>query len=537
MAQWLSNLFGRFSKRYTKTTLGHPQSLQYWIQKLFLGANGKTLSGMDVTEDTALTYGAFFRAVNILAGAVGFLPLKVYRREDRGKIEDFGHEHYLLQYRANPYMDAQRFRKLLQAHAVCWGNGYAEIERDGSGRAKNLWPLLPDRTVPKVIGTGSDQQLVYETRKGDATVQLDADDVIHIAGLGFDGLKGYSLVSYAAESLGLGLAAERYSAAFFGNEATPSGAIKIAAPLEQKSVKALKEAWEREHQALDKKHSIAVLHGGMEWQQIGISAKDAQLIESRKLSVADISRWTGIPLHMLSDLSEAHYTNIEHQAIDFVTWCLMDWLRPWEIQLTLKLLDGRGKRFAEFNLDGLLRGDTTQRHQAYHNAIQDGWMNRNEVRAKENMNPGPAELDVYLEPLNMVPAGTPREPSEGAVRKALDNRWVNSVDLIEQTWERIVTKETKSLKTHLGKADFAERAAQAYEKLETHIHAILWPVLRACLGANVREKVGGIVTRYLEQHQAALQTENPETLLKTWTETEPARLTREIVKGYYHATL
>ncbi len=534
MFGWLHNLL---SKRYSKTTLGHPQNLQYWVQKLFLGAGGKTLSGVDVTEDSALTYSAYWRAVNILAGAVGFLPLKVYHRTAKGKEEDaLSNEQYLLQYRPNQFMDAQRFRKTIQGHAVSWGNGYAAIERDGAGRALSLLPLLPDRTTPKIIGTGADRQLVYETRVEGEPLTLDADDVLHIAGLGFDGLKGYSLVSYAAENIGLGLATEQYSAAFFGNEATPSGAITVPAPMNEKAVKAIKDAWEREHKALENKHKIAVLHGGMEWKQIGISARDSQLIESRKISVADISRWTGIPLHMLSDLSQAHYANIEHQAIDFVTWCLMDWLRPWEIQATLKLFRKEDRRFVEFNLDGLLRGDTAQRHQAYHNAIQDGWMNRNEVRAKENLNPGPAELDVYLEPLNMVPAGTPRRITEAGARKALDNRWVNAVDLIEQTWERIVTKETKSLKTVLGKADAAERIAPTYEKLEAHVQTVLWPVLRACLGDDAREKVGGVVREYLTAHAQALRgTPDPEMLLRDWTENEPPRMTRALVKGYYDA--
>lgn len=537
---WFHNL----ARRYTKKELGHPSALKYWIGKLFYGLGDTPSHGIDVTENTALTFSAYWRAINIISDIVGCLPMKVYERVKDGKEERWEHPvHQLLNFRPNPLMDARAFRKTLQAHAVGYGNGYAEIERNGRGEPIALWPMLPDRTRPKLLKDASGNQiLVYETNYDGGVSTIPAEDVLHIMGLSYDGIKGLSLARYAAMSIGLGMAAERYSADFFGNDATPSGGIEVPEALDEKSVKALKDAWEANRKAFGNKHRLTVLHGGMKWQQFAIPAKDAQLIEARKLSIEDISRWTGIPPHMLGDMTASKYNNVEQLGIEFRTYSLLTWFRAWELQSTLKLFDGKGRQFVELLADAILRADTKTRYESYHIAITDGWLNRNQVRAKENLNPGPPALDEYLEPLNMVPAGTPRDdkqpapntPDEDDLRTALGNRWVSCVELLEQTWERILTKETRAIGTAIGKSPEALDAC--YDKLFSHIEAVLYPVARAVFGDAAGQRLGPLVGEYLKDHRAALAgvtAERADELTKAWMQDCPARMARLTVKGYY----
>ncbi len=538
MLRWL---YRRLEKRYTAEQLGHPSQLKYWIGKLFYGATGTgPTHGIDVTEDSALTFSSYWRAINILSDTISTLPLKVYRRKDDGKVEDFDNNiSYLLNYRPNSLMDARNFRKTLQAHAVGYGNGYAEIERNGRGEPIALWPLMPDRTTPSLVGEGNNQQLVYEVRDGGMIVTIPAADVLHIMGLSFDGLKGMSLISYAAWSLGVGMAAERYSADFFGNDATPVGALKTEESMGEKEVKAAREGWEKLHKGIGKKHTTAILHSGMDYEPISINAKDSELIMTRKISIAEVSRWTGIPPHMLGDMEFSKYNNIEHLGIEFRTYGLSTWLRAWELQCMIKLLGNFRTHLIEFLADAILRTDTKSRYLAYAQGRQWGWLSVNDIRRKENMNPLPdGKGDIYLQPMNMAEAGA-RPEADDAIN-ALDNRWCHGVELLEKTWERILTKETKSVATAAGRG--TEAIEKCYEKLSVHIEAVLTPVVRAVLGENAEHRIGEIITKYLKEHKEIIVRQIGENgngriaeILGGWMEDCPARMAALTVKGKYDA--
>lgn len=539
MLRWL---YKRLERRYTKEQLGHPSQLKYWIGKLFYGATGTgPTHGIDVTEDSALTFSSYWRAITILSDTIACLPLKIYKRIKDGKAEDLDNNiNYLLNYRPNPLMDARNFRKTLQAHAINYGNGYAEIERNGRGEPIALWPLLPDRTTPRLIGEENNQQLVYEVRDGGLLSTIPAADVLHIMGLSFDGLKGLSLISYAAWSLGVGMAAERYSADFFGNDATPVGGLKIPESLGEKEVKAMREGWENQHKGIGKKHTVSILHSGMEYQPFSVPAKDAELIATRKISIAEVSRWTGIPPHMLGDMEFSKYNNVEHLGIEFRTYGLSTWLRAWELQCMLKLLKSFKTHLIEFLADAILRTDTINRYRAYAQGRQWGWLCVDDIRRKENMNPLPdGKGQIYLQPMNMVEAGN--QPAGNDAVKALDNRWCHSVELLEKTWERILTKETKSV----GIA--ARRGTQAieicYGKLAEHIEVVLWPVVRSIFGDQAEERLNNLISDYLKEHRELIIKRSGENgdgqiakLLGGWMEECPARMAALTVKGNYNAT-
>jgi len=497
--------------RATKQTLGHPSSLSYWINKLFYGGGGETASGVDVTPDSALTFSAYWRAVDLLSGIIGFLPLKHYQHIPAGKEEltdsAVGH---LMAYRPNPYIDARVFRKTLTGHKIGWGNGYAEIERNKAGRPIALWPLPPDKVEPKVIGEGQSRRVVYEYTASDRTFTIEADDVLHIQGLGFDGLKGYSMISYAAESLGVGMAADRYSAAFFGNGAMPAGGLRVPEPLDKEAKEAVREEWDRKYGGLDNKHRIAILDGGLDFTPFSVPAKDAQLIESRKFSIGDCSRWTGIPPHMLFELDKGTYSNNEELGNEFKTYSLQDTMRAWELPCTLKLCARPGVQFFEFVADALLRGNTKDRYEAYNLAIQAGWMNRQEPRRRENLNAGPPELDEFLQPLNMVVAGQAPddEPDDDDPAAGINDEGNTRGDfsaLIESTWRRIVTKDVKALrKAPSDSAQLALWLDAHYRKLSEHITDCLTPILQARGVAEPADAAAAIAYRYCTEHRRQL---------------------------------
>lgn len=480
-----------------KSGVSNPQNPSYWLQKLF-GRN-VTVTGVEIDEDIALKYSAVWAAINIISGAVGFLPIIAYKRLDKGRERLTKHQvAKLMHTRPNPYMDALTFKEVLQAHALAWGNGYAEIERDGAGHPIALWPLLPNRTEPKI----KDNRLVYEVYQPDKIVTLSYDNVLHIKGLGFDGLKGYSVIQYAAENLALGIAAEKNAAAFFGNDSSPVGLLSTDDDLSKETKDRVEKDWEKKHKGLDKRYRIAVLHSGLKWQQIGISAKDSQLIESRKFSVNDVARWFTIPPHMLADLERATFSNIEHQGIEFVTWTLTKWLKKWELECGYKLFSTaeQDDHFLEFLVDALLRGDTKSRAESYQIALggnnNPGYMTVDEVREKENLPPIPGG-DVLF------------KPNYG--------NGDNFSALMNTAWQRIANKEVKAIRKALKKPEqFANWIEGFYDKHKDFIIAILSPIFSAKQDGDAETLAASHVESRKVELQEAFELNNVESLLSEW---------------------
>ena len=367
---------------------------------------GRTTSGKPVNERTAMQTTAVYACVRILAEAVASLPLHVYEYQDDGG-KKLVHDHplyYLLHDEPNPEMTSFVFRETLMSHLLIWGNAYAQIIRDGAGRVLGLYPLLPDKmdvqrddrgNIYYVYSRNSDENPMFK-EYGD--IRLKAEDVLHIPGLGFDGLIGYSPIAMAKNAVGMTLACEEYGASFFANGANPGGVLEHPGVLKNPSK--VRESWNSVYRGVGNAHKIAVLEEGMKYQQIGIPPEEAQFLETRKFQINEIARLYRIPPHMVGDLDKSSFSNIEQQSLEFVKYTLDPWVIRWEqsLQRSLLLPGEKGKYFIKLNVDGLLRGDYQSRMNGYAVGRQNGWFSANDIREMENMNPIPDEEggNLYL---------------------------------------------------------------------------------------------------------------------------------------------
>lgn len=359
-------------------------------QKWFLALNGNTVSsGVTVNEDSALRLAAVYSCVRVLAESVAQLPLKVYERlPSGGKREAPGHPLYaLLHDRPNEEMSSFNWREAGVGHLCTWGNAFNFVDYGEDGRVRALKPLRPDRVAPKRTQKGG---LVYEVAddKGQRQTYLK-EQILHFAGLGYDGLIGYSPIRLAAESIGMGLAAATHAGKFFANGAVPGGVLEHPGSLGKEAQARLRESWEKLHKGPDNAQRLAILEEGMKYNRITINPVDAQLLESMKLTRSEIAGIFRVPAHLINDLEKATFSNITELSLEFVMYTLSPWLTRLEQAMNWRLFlpTERGRYFAEFVVDGLLRGDTKSRNEAHRTAVMGGWKSINEVRAEENMAP------------------------------------------------------------------------------------------------------------------------------------------------------
>jgi HK97 family phage portal protein len=365
---------------------------------------GGTSSGKAVNERTAMQTTAVYACVRILAEAIAGLPLHVYQyNDDGGKQRVPAHPLYaLLHDSPNAEMTSFVFRETLMSHLLLWGNAYAQIVRDGRGQVSALYPLLPSNMS---VDRAADGELVYTYRADSGTVNLRRDDVLHIPGLGFDGLIGYSPIAMSKNAIGMAIATEEYGATFFANGANPGGVLEHPGTI--KDIARVKESWNSQYQGAANAHRIALLEEGMKFQAIGIPPEQAQFLETRKFQISEIARIFRVPPHMLADLERATFSNIEHQSLEFVKYTLDPWVVRWEqsLQKSLILPSEKSRTFIKFNLDGLLRGDYASRMSGYATGRQNGWLSANDIRELEDMNRIPTEDggDLLLVNGNMLP--------------------------------------------------------------------------------------------------------------------------------------
>ena len=377
----------------------------------WLSSQGGTESGVPVTEHSAINLPTVYACVRVLAESMACMPLMVYIRDENGKTVATTHPLYhVLHDEPNREMTSFIYRETMMEHLLLWGNSYSEIQFNYAGLPCALWPLRPDwMTVQRDFATGS---LVYTFSSPYTGVRhLDPTQVLHIPGLSFDGLIGHSPIAIQRESLGLSQAAQDYAARFFGNDSTPGGYLQSAAPMtdEKKKIDFAK-AWVGAHSGHNQ-HKIAILDGGLEYKSIALNAEDAQLLATREYERSEIAGWFRVPAHKINDLTHATFSNVEHLGMEFVTDALM----PWAVRLEQgfnRMLFPTYKYFAEFKMDGFMRGDMASRYAAYAVARNWGWMSADDIRSLENMNPLPDDKGkVYLQPLNMVEAGALPAPA------------------------------------------------------------------------------------------------------------------------------
>ena len=397
-------LSGLFHSRDKPTNATSGSSYRFFL--------GGSTSGKAVTERSAMQMTAVYSCVRILAEAIAGLPLHLYTyKDDGGKEKAIGHPLYLLLHdEPNPAMSSFVFRETLMTHLLLWGNAYAQIIRNGKGEVVALYPLMPNRMT---VDRDSSGQLFYSYQMNNTdaptmkagTVILKPSDVLHIPGLGFDGLVGYSPIAMAKNAIGLAIATEEYGAKFFANGATPGGLLEY--PGTVKDPDRVRESWNKGFSGSQNAGKVAILEEGMKYTPISIAPEQAQFLETRKFQINEIARIFRVPPHMVGDLEKSSFSNIEQQSLEFVKYTLDPWVVRWEQSLSRALFTPEEKKryFFKFNVEGLLRGDYQSRMNGYATARQNGWMSANDIRELENLDRIPAEDggDLYLINGNMLP--------------------------------------------------------------------------------------------------------------------------------------
>ena len=503
----------------------HPSNPSDDILYAFTGmTSAVSKTGVQVNETSAFNASAVYACVRVLAESVAQLPLHIFHRKSDGSRERaVTHPLYnILHIKPNPKMSSMVFRETMMGHILTWGNSYAGIERNGAGKVIALWPLRPDRVTVKDSPTDKNRVVYEYTNENGITFTLDMDAVLHVPGLGFDGVSGYSVISKMRESIGLSLGAEEYAARYFGDGARPPLALIHPGTLKSEGKKNLKEAWQKAYGGLQGSHKTAVLEEGITIEKIGFPPNDSQMLETRKFQISEIARAFRVPLHMIGELDRSTFSNIEQQSLDFVKYSIGSWIRRYDEYYHIRLLDGDPSFFTEHLVDNLLKADIQTRYGAYAVARQNGWMNANEIRQRENMNDMDGG-DIYLAPMNLTDIKmlgqiqkVVNPPVNANIRRLKEGRAVDTAinsrnriiqrytPLFIETAQRLVTMEVKAIKRavkkHLTERNvnsFTSWMDKYYEGLPSDISRIFLRLLNTYAEA-VREQVGGEIALTIE---------------------------------------
>ena len=370
---------------------------------------GGSSSGVFVNEDSALRTAAVYSCVRVISETIAQLPLNIYEYSGDGRKLAPEHDLYnILHHAVNPEMTSFAFRETMMSHVLLYGNAYAQIIRDNSGRVKALYPLLPNKVDVRRSESG---ELFYtywrnddERRRGEPSGAdvLPKDYVLHFAGLSFDGLVGYSPIAIARNAIGLSLATEEYGAGFFNNSANPSGIIESENKIGNPEL--LRSTWEALYRGSSKSHRIAILEEGLKFKPVSIAPEEAQFLETRRFQLDEICRIFRVPPHMIANLEKSSFNNIEQQGLEYKTYTIDPWVARLEQSMWLRLLlpSEKGRYFIKFNVDALLRGDHEKRMRGYSIGRQNGWLSANDIRRLEDMDPIP-DGDEYLVNGAMMP--------------------------------------------------------------------------------------------------------------------------------------
>jgi len=361
----------------------------------WLFSDNKSTTGISVTETSAMQLSAVFGAVRVISETIASLPWHVMRTENDVVLNASDHYIEKLIHEPNNMMTDFTFREVCQAHLCLHGNAFIVIKRDASGQAVRMIPVHPDRVEVKI----------YEDSKFytiDDKETFDDSEMIHLIGLSFDGIVGKSVIESAKDSIGLGLAADRFGGSFFGNGANISAVLTHPGRLSDEAYQRMIRSWHQRNSGLDNAHKTAILEEGMKVEKMSISPSESQFLETRQFSVVDIARFFRIPLAYLGSIENSSTrANIEEQGIQFQRNTILPWVKRWESEFNKKLFINDKAHYIRFNMEGLLRGDIKSRYEAYTKGRQWGWISANDVRRFENL--APIENgDAYLQPLNMV---------------------------------------------------------------------------------------------------------------------------------------
>lgn len=367
-----------------------------------LGAIGSDGDGQLVTPATAMGTSAIYACVSTISDIKAMLPWNLMERSQDGSVRIASERplHFVLHDRPNSYQTSFIHRQQGQAQALLWGNFYAEIQRDRrTGETVGLWPI-PAWLVTPELRDGVKSFLINGMRFAD-------EEIFHVPAFGWDGVRGISPIALHRRSIGMSLSAEAFGESFYRNGTRLAGALKHPGQLSIEAQSRLRTSWAEAYAGAANSGRVAILEEGMDFTPFTMPLEDAQFVETRKFQIADAARIYRMPLHMVGEMDGAKFNNIEQQNIDFVQKCLLPWIVRWEQEAKAKLLTETERRtlFTKINVSGLMRGDMKSRFEAYALARQWGWQSVNDILDLEDRNGiGPAG-DIYLQPMNMVPAG------------------------------------------------------------------------------------------------------------------------------------
>lgn len=387
----------------------------FWYKLGWLGL--PTPSGVNVSEESAMTYSAAFACTRLLSTSAACLPLALKRpREDGGNEDARNHPAYKLLYRRpNPLMSSVSFRLYGMAQQINYGNFYAEISRNElTGEPVALYPIHSSRVSYKIQESGDveykvkieGQEPLYFYNQNDDS---EPREILHVPStyMREDGIGGYGVVEYARKTLGFAIATEDYGASLFKNGCRPQTVVKMNGTRwrDEDQYKTFRRMWQEAYGGPENSGKAVVLDGTMELQQFGLKNDDAQFLETRQFNIEDVARWYGVPPHLIQHLLRSTYSNIETQSIEYVIYSLIPWLRLWEETLEQSLVsefDLDSGYQVKFNTNGLLRGDTAARTSYYREMRNIGAMSVNEIRILEDMNPIGPDGDKYVIQMNMT---------------------------------------------------------------------------------------------------------------------------------------
>ena len=388
---------------------------------------GAAASGKNVTEETAIQISTVYACVRVLAETIASLPLNVYESDGKGgsRIAQNHPLEYLLHDAPNEEMTSFIWREQMMTQILLRGNSYSQIVRSGKTAILSIYPLLSSNMTVDRDDSGA---LTYKYQMADeSTITLSPSEVLHIPGMGFDGIMGYSPIALMKTTLGLTLAAEEYGSKVFSNGATPAGVLTH--PNRLKDPEKLRKAWNAAYGGSANAGKIGILEEGMKFERISMPNSEAQFLETRKFQVSEICRIYRVPPHMVGDLEHATFSNIEHQSISFAVHTIRPWLVRIEQSMNKALFseNERGKYFLKFNMDALMRGDYKSRMEGYAIARQNGWMSADDIRGLENLNPiGAAKGgNEYLVNGNMIPITQAGQQNAAAQTGEQDDQTAN----------------------------------------------------------------------------------------------------------------
>ena len=428
---------------------------------------GEASAGAVVNPDVALTIGTVYACVRVLSETIASLPVRVYRSTDTGREAVPNHPlNNVLGVTANPEQTAMELREFQMSCLGLRGNSYSLVRRSNRGGIGEIHPM---KNKFMRLDRDSSGRLVFDYTEPNNSGVYSVGQVWRIAALGSDGVTGLSPVALAKESLGIALAAEKSAARIFSNGNQTSTVLKFEKTLSPEQIENLRNQFKDNYAGYKNAHKPLILESGMEADIIGMNSEEAQFLQSRKFQIAEIARWYRVPLHMLNELDKATFSNIEHQSIEFVMHTIRPWLVRIEQTISRDLLTQSEREqglYVAHSVEGLLRGDTSSRYEAYGKGIQDGWLNRNEVRRLENLNPVDG-LDEYLVPLNMGTASDVDDLAGAENRVLLKEAKTRSLESFAEWLPGFYQRHAKKISDRLG-CETNGYAAARIERMSSH---------------------------------------------------------------------